>query len=372
MLSHGARLPAVRKIAVLRANGIGDFIFALPALEALRAAYPHTEITLLGQAWHAGLLNGRPGPVDRVIVTPPSRGVNEGPDGPPVEDPAELERFFAAMRRERFDLALQLHGGGRYSNPFVLRLGARLTAGTRTPDAAQLDRWIPYVYFQNETLRWLEVVALVGAPPVGLEPRLWLTEADHAEVRAALPEDGSMLVALHPGAGAAMRRWPVERFAQLGDALAAQGATVVVTGARADEQPLVAGVVAAMRYPAHNLWGRLSLGGLAALFACSHVVISNDSGPLHLAITVGAPTVGIYWGPNVINAAPATRARHRPVIGWRLSCPHCGRHRLHAACDHDVSFVAEVPVAEVLAAARELLETARLRAPAQSAGQERG
>src|SRR5918912_1332 len=73
------RVANVTKIAVLRANGLGDFIFALPALEALRAAYPQAELVYLGKRWHHALLAGRPGPLDRIVVVPPSAGVNEDP-----------------------------------------------------------------------------------------------------------------------------------------------------------------------------------------------------------------------------------------------------------------------------------------------------
>lgn len=64
------RLEDVRRIAVLRANAIGDLVFALPALDALRAAYHQAEIVLLGLPWHADFLAGRPGPIDRVEVVP--------------------------------------------------------------------------------------------------------------------------------------------------------------------------------------------------------------------------------------------------------------------------------------------------------------
>lgn len=352
-------VPNVHKIAVLRANGIGDLIFALPALDALRAAYPTAEIVLLGQQWHAEFLAGRPGPVDRVVVVPPSQGVNDAPGG--VEDPARLEEFFAAMTEEAFDLAVQLHGGGRYSNPFVRRLGARLTVGLRTPDAVPLDRWVPYVYFQREVLRFLEVVALVGATPVGVEPRLDVTAADLTESQRVVPEDDRPLVALHPGAGDPERRWPAEKFAVVGDALAAAGARVVITGARPGERVIVERVAAAMTAPAQVLWGRLSLGGLAALFSRCTVVVSNDSGPLHLAGAVGAHTVGIYWCFNFINAGPMTQTRHRPAIAWRIHCPVCGIDRSRARCDHHPSFVADVSAAEVSAAALELFEAARGR-----------
>src|SRR5579883_2710543 len=120
MTAEAKLLPDVRKIAVLRANALGDFVFTLPALEALRHAYPEAEIVLLAKAWHAAFLRGRPSPVDRVVVIPPYGGIGASPEV--GENSAEIEHFFAEMQRERFDLALQLHGGGGHSNSFVLRL----------------------------------------------------------------------------------------------------------------------------------------------------------------------------------------------------------------------------------------------------------
>jgi len=246
-----------------------------------------------------------------------------------------------------------MHGGGRQSNPFVRRLGARLTAGLRTPDAEPLDRWIPFVYYQLEYVRWLEVITLVGAQPLALDPYLQPTPADLEESFRAAPALGAPLVALHPGAGDPRRRWPAEKFAALGDELAEAGARVVVTGAYEDPG-LPQRVVDAMRHPALNLHGRLSLGGLLGLFSRCRVVISNDSGPLHVARTAGAATVGIYWVGNMITAGPLSVARHRTVISWCLECPTCGANTLHQSCDHHTSFVADVSVEEVRAAALEM------------------
>ncbi len=347
-------VPDVHRIAILRANGIGDFIFSLPALEALRRAYPQAQIVLLAQEWHRNFLEGRPSPVDRVIVIPPARGVGMPEDF--EEDPALLERFFQRMQQEHFDLAIQMHGGGRHSNPFVLRLGAKMTAGMKSKDAVPLDRWLAYVYFQHEVLRCLEVVSLVGAEPAVLEPRVAVTPADLAEARACVPNAGTPLVAIHAGAGDPRRRWPARNFAVLADELAARGACVVVVGSRQDEQAVVQEVLDNMRQQAHNLWGRLSLGGLAGLFSMCRLVVSNDSGPMHLASAVGTPTVGIYWCFNLINSAPLTRSRHRPLSSFRLDCPVCGANTLHSPCKHDASFVADVPVEQVLAAALDLLD----------------
>src|SRR5947209_16689859 len=227
--------PDINKSAVLRANALGDYIFALPALDALRAAYPAAEIVLLGAPWHADFLTGRPGPVDRVIALPPL----------PVTDPD----LVGGLRAERFDMAIQLHGGGLHSNPLLAALGARITAGLRAEDAPPLDRWIRYVYYQPEVFRYLEVVRLVGARPVGYHPVLELTDEDREAAAAVVPDGGRPLVVLHPGATDPRRRWPAERFSAVGDALDAE---ILVTGTGA-ERDLVAKVVAGMQRPARAL-----------------------------------------------------------------------------------------------------------------------
>lgn len=358
IVPHGdaSVLEGVRKIAVLRANAIGDFVFALPALEALRRAYPQAEIIYLGQQWHAEFLQDRPGPWDRVEVVPAYPGVWDPPGVQP--DRGEQERFFTRMQAEHFDLALQMHGGGANSNPFVLRLGARTTAGLCTPDAVRLDRWMPYIYFQAEHLRYVELVSLVGARQAPLEPRLAVTAADHQEVQSVLPPAARPLALLHPGAGDPRRRWPPAHFAAVADALDQAGAQVAFIGIRevrelADRvlQHMSPGAAA----QALNLCGQTSLGGLMGLLARAALVVSNDSGPLHLALAAGVPTVGIYWCGNLFVAGPPTRSLHRPAISWRLECPLCGADITRTPCEHRTSFVADVPPAEVTASALELL-----------------
>jgi ADP-heptose:LPS heptosyltransferase len=341
--------PGVHRIAVLRANALGDLVFALPALDALKATYPDAELVLLGRAWHLDFLRDRPGPVDRVVVTPASRGVNE--DG--EEDPAALDAFFARMRAERFDLALQLHGGGRWSNPFVTRLGARLTAGPRDHDAEPLDRWLRYVLFQPEIARWLEVTGLVGARPRTVAPHIPVTERDRAEAAPHLPDDRPLVV-LHPGAGDARRHWPAERFAAVGDALAARGFAVAVNGT-APERPIVDAVLGAMRTDALDLSGRLSLPALVGVLAHASLLVTNDSGPMHVGLALGTPTVGVYWIGNLVTAGPLVRAHHRSLPAFRIHCPACGADCMRSDCGHRASFVAEVAVEDVQAAAEDLL-----------------
>jgi ADP-heptose:LPS heptosyltransferase len=295
------------------------------ALEALRTAYPDAHLTLLGQAWHADLLRDCSAPVDRVEVVPgePADWRRAGSGAHPA-----LEDLLARVRAQAPDLALQLHGGGRESNHLVAALGARVTAGLATGDAPPLDRTLAYVYDQNEVLRYLEVVRLVGAPPVTLEPRLAVTDDDRAELAGVL-DTSDRLVVLNPGAGDVRRRWPAACFAEVGDVLAQTGRQVVVAGGPGDE-PLTRQVVA-MSACAVDLAGRLSLGGLLGLLERADLVVSNDSGPLHLAVAVGTPTVGLYWPSNLSVAAPVLRARHRPVVAWRGTCPVCDADRVGVA-----------------------------------------
>ena len=351
----------VHKLAELRANAIGDYLVSLPALEALRAAYRAAELVLLGADWHVGFLAGRPGPVDRCLPVPPTVGVRD--DRPPAP-PAEVDRFFARMRAERFDLAVQLQGGGRHSNPFVCRLGARVTAGSRTPDAAPLDRTVPYTGHQHEIHRFLEVAAVVGAAPVTLEPRLAVTDADRAEA-AVRAGDDRPLVVLHPGANDSRRRWPVDRLAVVGSELARKGARLAVVGT-ASERGLVNRLLDGLDGHAADLAGRLSLGGLAGLLEQATLLVGNDSGPRHLAAAVGTATVAVHWGVSLGTYGPLYRARHRAPTSWRLHCPACGANGLQEDCrpDHQASFVADVTVNEVLAESLDLLATETARASA--------
>src|SRR4029450_2438184 len=98
------RVQGVAKLAVLRANAIGDYLVSLPAIQGLRAAYPAAELVLLGADWHADFLAGRPGPVDRCVRVPPTVGVRD--DHPPAPS-AEVEAVFAGMP------AARSHPGGQ-------------------------------------------------------------------------------------------------------------------------------------------------------------------------------------------------------------------------------------------------------------------
>jgi ADP-heptose:LPS heptosyltransferase len=357
------RFADVSRIAVLRGGGLGDLLFAMPAVSALHAAYPGAEIVLLGTRGHAELLDGRPGAVDRVEPLPHAPGVHDGAGA--HEDAG---RFLERLRREQFDLAVQLHGGGRHSNPFLLALGPRHSVGAATPDAVRLERTLPYVYYQHEVVRALEVVGLAGAGPVELQPSLAVRADERARSHHHVPAEAEPFAVVHPGASDVRRRWPVDRFAHVARGLLDDGLRLVIIGAAAD-QPIEAALAAAVGERdgrVLRLSGRLRLGETAAVLERAAVVVADDSGPRHLAQAVGAPTVGVFWFGNVVNAAPFDRERHRVHLSYVTACPVCGRDVTQVGwtaerCDHEVSFVADVDPDAVLADARSLTATSSLR-----------
>lgn len=358
----GSRWPDVSRIAVLRGGGLGDVLSAVPAMEALGAAYPGAEIVLLCPPGLRTLMTDRPSPVSRVVPLPAARGVYEPHEG--FGDRTVSETFYAEMADLPIDLGVQVHGGGRWSNPFLLNLRPRWTVGTRSPDAEPLSRWVPYRLYQHEAMRWLEVVGLAGATPVTLEPRVAVTEADLVGAQQVLPWWEERFVVFHPGARDPRRRWPVENFAAIIAACVTFGMRAVIVGTAA-ERPVTRGVAERVRNAVSRACAEsvlvledLDLSSLCGVLARSAVMIGNDSGVRHLARAVGAPTVGIFWIGNAFNAGPLGRSRDRVLMSWTTRCPVCDRDctRIEVPrCEHDVSFVADVRPQEVMDEAADFL-----------------
>lgn len=346
-----AAMSDVRHIVVLRPNAIGDYVFALPALHALRDSYPDARITLLGKPWHARFLHGRPGPVSDVIVMPPLPGIGAPSDGPMPEAARQL---VAVLRNLRIDIALQMYGGGTWSNGFIASLGAAISIGATTPGAPMLDRMIAYSRLANRRLELLQIAALAGARPSLVSPELDVTRKDRALASHALPDRaGARLVIVHPGASDPRRCWPPEGFAAVADALTDAGAQIVLSATEPEAETARA-VVRHMRHRPINLTGRLPLPALCGLLERADFIVSNDTGPLHLAMALGKPAVGIFWLTNLIESCPLAQHLLRPALSTRIHCPVCGEENLHTRCQHDASFVADVDHDEVIALALEL------------------
>jgi ADP-heptose:LPS heptosyltransferase len=351
----------IHKIAVLRATALGDFIASTPALKSLRAAYPNAEIVYLGTPLHKALFHARSSPIDRVIVVPICYGIREpAPYNNEVcVSDSELDEFFSQMQQEEFDLAIQMHGGGRNSNPFLRRLGAKHCVGMATPDAPKLERWMPYIFLQNEFFRLLELAELAGGRADGYLPEFPVIAQDYKVVQQELPELKKSYVVLHTGASDPRRRWQAEHFAEVADALYQKDYQIVLTGLDY-ERKAINQVKHTMTYPVIDACSRLSIHGLIGLLANAALVISNDTGPMHLASAMGTPTIAIFWGLNYPKWSHPHRQTHRPLVSWISECPLCGLDIARevpeeTACSHLVSFVSKVRVDEVLYHAEDLL-----------------
>ena len=274
------------KIAVLRALQLGDLLVAVPALRALRRAYPGARIALVALPWA------------RTFVERFSRYVDELVEYPGM--PAD------------YDLVLQMHGDGSCTNAVALALGGKRTAGFYRPgnDCPDRELFVEWDDRENEVLRCLRLTERVGARMLSPELEFPLTPADLAEwARLRL----SNYVVVHAGSQLPSRRWPAERFATVVDWLTARGLKVVLTGTPGE--PVVSPT-------ALNLIGKTSLGGLAALVARAQLVVCNDTSVSHIAAAMRTPSVVVACGSDPRRWAPLDRQLHR-VLWQDLECRPC-------------------------------------------------
>ncbi len=340
-LSRLAQPP--RKVVLVRASRIGDFVCATPAFRALRQALPDADMALVALPFVRDAV-ARSHALDRFIEFPGFPGIAEQ-----FFDARRAATFFDAMHEERFDLAIQMHGSGVNSNPFTLMIGARLTAGFVRPgdDGRLLDAAFPMPAGEwHEVRRLLAFTDFLGAPRAGerLEFPVWSEdrEAAAALVAGARPP----LIGLHPGAREATKRWDVRRFAETGRLLAARSpGTIVVLGGH-DEADAAAAVAAAAGAQTFNLAGRSTLPVLGAVLERLSVLVTNDSGPAHVAYAVGTPTVTIFGGTEPARWGPPLSTAHA-VLAHPVACRPCNGDR----CPIGFHCLEQVSVGDVVEAA---------------------
>jgi len=353
---------APESILVYSPSWIGDSIMALGALRSLRAHYPAAKLTVLAKPWVEELYQGCEA-VDgsfRFDVN----GVHSGPRG--------FVRLARALSQSRFDLAVLF--------PNAFRAGAVVRA------AGIPERWgygtdgrgwlltrsvppAPRPFGRHQTHYYLDLLRALGIrtepPNIGLSP----TPSMRAQAIQLLQTNGwhlgEPLVGLHPGAtNSSAKRWAPERYALVGDRLAdGLGARVVLLGGP-NEVALAEEIRSRMQKPALFLAGETSLGELMGALESLTVLVTNDSGPMHLASALGVPTVAIF-GPTYERETGPLGGNAR-VIRKQVECSPC----LHRECPTDHRCMIGVQVDEVCQVAMEILEGQDApRAAAEAAGQ---
>jgi ADP-heptose:LPS heptosyltransferase len=308
------------RVLVLRALGLGDLLSGVPALRAVRRAFPDAQLTLAAPlglrplALHAGA-------VDEVVDAAPLAPL------PPA--------VFGA------DVAVNLHGKGPQSVRVLQDTspGRLVSYGVEGGPVWDAD--------EHEVARWCRLLQESGIP------------ADPADLELApLPADppAREAVLVHPGAAQPSRRWPPARWAEVVRQLRARGHDVRLTGGP-DEQELAEQVAEQAALPLDRvLAGRTDLLMLAALVQQARLLVSADTGVAHLATAFGTPSV-VLFGPNPPSlwGPPADRSQH--VVLW------AGRTGDNFATEPDPGLL-EISVAHVVAAFETALEPATATPPA--------
>lgn len=351
---------APRRLLVLRLERIGDLLMAMPAISALRARAPGAALHLVVGEWNAELARVIPGVSSVECVNAPwlARGA-------PAHGPLDLCRRGWRWRARGFDLAVNLEPDIR-SNALLGLSGASSRVGYASGGgAAFLTRTLRYDTSAHTAVNAMRLVdaALPGSPgPAGQNlaaPAMSLHVADDARrnVGVHLTDAGRLLVGINPSGGRRVKQWAAERFGEVGTRLGrAHRATIVLVGA-VEDRGIVSAVRASIAEDVRviDLSGRLDLSGLAALSERLALLITGDTGPMHLAAAVGTPIVAIFGPSSPARYAPLTpNAR---VVRQPLWCRPCDRIRRppDRCADRVPDCLSMIGVDDVCQAADELL-----------------
>lgn len=363
------RIPP-KRILMVKLSAIGDVIHTLPALNALRRAYPAAHIAWVVEAAAAPLLEGHPS-LDRVIVSRRKDWVRSllGRSSSFRDRRRallEMRRFVRDLRETRYDLVIDFQQLLKSGLLVGLARGRRKAGYGSGLDHIEGSHWFLNHRFPLRSMdrhalpRSLDILNGLGIPTPVVEYRLPVGDAALEKVNGLLARHGATgtgpLVAVNPMAKWATKLWSSEKFARLADRLAARyGARVVFTGAGAD-RGVISGILGRMGSLAANLAGETSLPELAALFRTADLAVTTDTGPMHLAAAVGTPVVALF-GPTAPWRTGPFGPGHR-VVRAGLPCAPCFRRRCGTtAC------MAAIDVPDVLTAVETLLPKDRRRRP---------
>jgi heptosyltransferase III len=285
-----------KRILIVRTDRLGDVLLTTPLSRVLREKFPEAYIAWLVQPYAAPLLEHNPD-VDQVIVD----------TGGPIA--ALSDR----LRREDFDTAVVAFPRWR-AVWAVWRAGIPMRIGPASKLYSLLLNRRVWQHRsegkKHEADYNLELLAPLGVSVPRAATRFVLTPEEKAEARRVLESHrisfNKPVVCLHPGSGGSSSRWPLSHFMELGDRLQENGCDVVVTGGPGETYQNIM-IDQMRRIPVFIAAGSISTRQLGAILSCIDLMVSNSTGPLHMAVALGVPTVSVYspiptchpcrWGP---------------------------------------------------------------------------
>lgn len=302
----------IKKIIVFRALQLGDMLCQIPAMRALRHAYPQAHITLAGLPWGRSFTERFHRYFDDFVWFPGYPGLPEQD-----VDPVMFASFLKQVQSKHFDLALQMQGNGTIVNAMVELFGAHYTAGFFLPGdyAPNREYFMPYPNEGSEIERHIQLMEFLGIPSQGTELEFPITQQDEHDY------DGLKLhllhkeyVCIHPGSRGSWRQWPTAHFAAMADYAVECGFEAVITGTK-DEAGIVSDVISHMKQPAINLAGKTSMGAIGILIKNAYALISNCTGVSHMAAAFKTPSIVISMDGEPDRWGPINRDIHR-TINW--------------------------------------------------------
>lgn len=316
---------APKRIALIKPSALGDIVHALPVATALRQRFPHAELHWIVNSTYQCLLQQHPD-LDEVIPFDRQRTARNWIDG--VRYTID---FYQTLRRRRYDLVIDLQGLLR-SALMVQMTGARRKLGLNS--AREGARWFYNIVLLDDLWNmhavdryWLVAEAFgVGRmqkqfrfPPLDSERQLWLSKL------ATLPRPWVMM---NLGTRWVTKRWPVKHFAALGQQMVLKtGGSIILVGGP-DEQPLATGFQQQWSQQVVSTVGKTNLRELVAMLSLADLVISNDSGPLHVAAALGKPTLSPFTCTSPTRTGPygqlqnVVRTSVPCAASYRKQCSH--------------------------------------------------
>jgi 3-deoxy-D-manno-octulosonic-acid transferase/heptosyltransferase-1 len=340
-------------ILIVKLSAIGDVIHTMPALVALRRHYPQAHISWLVEEAGAELLQGHTA-LDRLIIWRRGEFQSDCRRLRWARAARTLGSVLGQVRDRRYDLVIDFQALMKSGMWVFAARGKRKVGfgpGMEHSEGSYvfLNERVPALSMEVHALdRGLALLEQIGVPRASIEYQVPHDAEADAAVASFLSENGisadADLVLIHPMARWRTKLWTSRGFADLADALQADGLHVVFSGGHGDASAIDA-IAALMKSRCRRFDGRGGLRDLAALCRRARVVVSTDTGPMHLAAAVGTPVVALF-GPTAPNRTGPYGHQHE-VIQSGVQCSPCFKRRCRSQVVEEFGCMKRIEVDQV-------------------------